>query len=72
MAISHQSLRRARNISQVTLSTRQLDVDTVQSDGEVGEKRDYGAFDQRQLAVQVPKRLHQGSIMHHSASSSPG
>ena len=27
MAISHQSLRRARNISQVTLSTRQLNVD---------------------------------------------
>ena len=71
MAMSHQYLRRARNISQETISTRQLDVDP-QSDGEVGEKRDYGAFDQQQLAVQVPTRLHQGSIMHHLASNSPG
>ena len=55
------------------LSTCQLDVDTVQSDGEVGEERYYGAFDQQQLAVQVPTRLHQGSIVHYSASSSsPG
>ena len=37
----------------------------VQSDGEVGEKRNYGTFDQQQLAIQVPTRLHQGSIMHH-------
>ncbi len=59
--MSHQSLRRARNISQ-KLSTFQLDVDTVQSDGEAGEKRDYGAFDHwtwRKCGCDLP-RLRQG------------